>query len=196
MLTITKNLLPLNGEVYLYNDLFTHDEAATIFSGLVNTIAWKQDSLNIFGRQINLPRLTAWYADAGKSYCYSGIANEPLGWNLLLLDIKNYIEDISGLLFNSALLNFYRNGEDGMGWHADAEKALGINPVIASLSFGSERVFELKHKTQTLPKKKIRLLPGSCLLMKGETQHYWLHRLPKTTEPVGPRINITFRTIV
>jgi alkylated DNA repair dioxygenase AlkB len=196
MLTVSENLLPVNGEVYLYEQLFTAPEAGAVFSELAATIAWKQDTMTCFGKQIRLPRLTAWYADEGKYYQYSGIANHPAIWNHLLLDIKNYIEDITGYSFNSALLNYYRSGADSVGWHADAEAALGINPVIASLSFGSQRVFEFKHKTQALLKKKVVLQPGSCLLMKAETQHCWLHRLPKTGRPVGGRINISFRTIL
>lgn len=195
MLTISDNLLPVNGEAHLYPHLFTAAEAAHVFNELVETIDWKQDTMTCFGRQVKLPRLTAWYADEGGYYQYSGINNHPQPWNHLLLDIKNYMEDITGCYFNSALLNYYRGGTDSVGWHADAETALGINPVIASLSFGSERVFEFKHKTQPLLKKKLLLPHGSCLLMKGETQHYWLHRLPKTGRPVGGRVNISFRKI-
>ncbi len=195
MLTISDNILPVNGEVYLYTHLFTEIEAAAIFRELVETIAWKQDTMPCFGKQVNLPRLTAWYGDEGKNYQYSGIANHPLPWNHLLLDIKKYIEDITGYSFNSALLNYYRSGSDSVGWHTDAERALGINPVIASLSFGSERVFAFRHKTQVALKKKLLLHPGSCLLMKGETQHCWMHQLPKTSMPVSGRVNITFRKI-
>ena len=195
MLTIADNLLPVNGEAHLYTHLFTAAEAAAVFRQLVETIAWKQDAMACFGKQVKLPRLTAWYGEEGKSYQYSGIANQPLPWNHLLLDIKNYVEDITGHAFNTALLNYYRSGTDSVGWHADAEPALGINPVIASLSFGSERAFAFKHKTQSLLRKKLLLPPGSCLLMKGETQHYWLHQLPKTSRHIGARVNITFRKI-
>jgi alkylated DNA repair dioxygenase AlkB len=196
MLIVTENLLPLQGEARLYQQLFTNAEAKSVFKELLTSIAWQQDSMHCFGKSIKLPRLTAWFADEGKYYQYSGIANTPQPWNHLLLDIKNYIEDITDNTFNAALLNYYRNGADSVGWHADDEKELGTNPVIASLSFGSERTFAFKHKTQAARTKKILLPPGSCLLMTGPTQHYWWHQLPKTANPVGPRVNITFRNII
>lgn len=195
MLTKSDNLLPLNGEVFFYDQLFNVQEAAAVFRQLVETTGWKQDTMSIFGKQVKLPRLTAWYGETGAYYAYSGIANYPQPWNHLLLDIKNYIEDITGADFNSALLNYYRNGTDHVGWHADAEPALGINPAIASLSFGMERMFEFKHKKQSLPPIKILLTAGSCLLMSAETQHHWLHRLPKSNCAAGGRVNITFRKI-
>ena len=154
MLAFTENLLPLQGEARLYHQLFTNAEAASIFKELMAAVAWQQDSMHCFGKPVKLPRLTAWYGDEGKYYQYSGIANTPQPWSHLLLDIKNYIEDITDHTFNSALLNYYRNGADRVGWHADAEKELGANPVIASLSFGSERIFAFKHKTQAALKKK------------------------------------------
>ena len=114
----------------------------------------------------------------------------------LLVEIQNRIQKVSDSKFTTVLLNQYRNGKDGNGWHADNEKELGVNPTIASLSFGAERFFHLKHKTEKELRLKILLKSGSLLLMEGETQTNWLHQIAKTARPVGPRINLTFRKII
>ena len=119
----------------------------------------------------------------------------PHNWTLLLQKIKFHIESVANTNFTSVLLNYYRDGSDSNGWHADNEKELGVNPVIASVSFGSERNFQLKHNNDKALKKNIFLEHGSLLLMKGVTQHLWKHQIPKTAKPVGPRINLTFRVI-
>jgi len=139
--------------------------------------------------------LTALFGNDGKSYSYSNIIMYPKPWNLLLQKIKLYVESITDTNFTTVLLNYYRDGNDSNGWHADNEKELGINPVIASLSFGAERVFQLKHNTDKEQKKNIILEHGSLLLMKGTTQHFWKHQIPKTAKPIGSRINLTFREI-
>ena len=112
-----------------------------------------------------------------------------------LLEIKHKIEEIDNVEFNSCLLNLYRNGKDSNGWHADDEKELGQNPIIGSISLGQERPFYLRYKKDTKLKHKIVLGHGSLLLMKGVTQHHWQHQIPKTTKPIGERINLTFRII-
>jgi alkylated DNA repair dioxygenase AlkB len=114
---------------------------------------------------------------------------------VLLQKIKSEVETVSTTRFTTVLLNNYRNGKDSNGWHADNEKELGTNPIIASLSFGAERNFQLKHNTDLSLKKSIILEHGSLLLMKGTTQHYWKHQIPKTSKPIGSRINLTFRVI-
>ncbi|PIQ22289.1 MAG: alpha-ketoglutarate-dependent dioxygenase AlkB [Cytophagales bacterium CG18_big_fil_WC_8_21_14_2_50_42_9] len=150
----------------------------------------------MFGKQIWLPRLTAWYGDPGKTYQYSGIQNEPLPWIPALLEIKQAVETLAGVPFNSVLLNYYRHGQDSMGWHADDEPKLGTNPVIASVSFGQTRRFNFRHRTiKALPKKSVLLTHGSLLLMQGSTQHFWQHQLPKTKAISAPRLNLTFRII-
>lgn len=141
------------------------------------------------------PRLTAWYADAGKTYSYSGITMPGTEWTKTLLQIKTAVEKTSGVSFNSALLNLYRNGQDSMGWHRDNEKELGLNPVIASLSFGAERIFQLREYASKSNLKSLSLSHGSFLLMRGETQPYWEHRVPKTNKVHATRINITFRRV-
>jgi alkylated DNA repair dioxygenase AlkB len=189
-------MLPHGGEAYLYDSFFTSMESEEVLPELLKDIAWRQDSMIIYGKTVRLPRLTAWYGHEGKCYSYSGIVNEPLPWTNLLLDIKQFVEDRLDRQFNSALLNLYRNESDGIGWHSDNEPELGPNPVIASLSFGGNREFQLKHKS--LPEEKITetLQNGSLLLMQGETQINWLHRIPKSKKYHQPRINISFRKIL
>ena len=120
---------------------------------------------------------------------------QPHPWNLILQKIKMYVESVSDTTFTSVLLNYYRDRKDSNGWHADNEKELGTNPVIASVSFGAERIFQLKHNTDKDQKKNILLEHGSLLIMKGTTQHFWKHQIPKTSKPIGARINLTFRII-
>jgi alkylated DNA repair dioxygenase AlkB len=189
------NILPIDGEAYLYPELFNEYTCNLYFNSLTKFVTWKQEPVKIMGQEIMQPRLTAWYGDEGKSYSYTGITMNPLPWTIDLLKIKEAVEKISGEIFNSALLNLYRDGSDSVGWHRDNEKSLGINPVIGSVSFGVSRVFSLKHYKDKKLKEKVLLTNGSFLLMKGETQHKWLHSIQKDPTVVHPRINITFRTI-
>jgi len=164
---------------------------------LFPTVAWRQDKIQLFGKRIWLPRLTAWYGDPGKSYKYSGIQNEPQPWIPALLEIKQAVEAATKVAFNSVLLNYYRHGQDSMGWHADDEPELGPNPVIASVSFGQERRFDFRHRIdKALSKESIFLAHGSLLVMQGPTQHFWQHQLPKTKVISAPRLNLTFRIIL
>jgi len=196
MWTQPKNILPRNGEAFLFDSFFTVRESKEIFAELLEGIEWKQDHMTIYSKQVNLPRLTAWYGNEGKCYKYSGIVNKPLPWTDFLLDIKQFVEDRLDIHFNSALLNFYRNESDSIGWHSDNEPELGINPVIASLSFGGNRVFQFKHKEYLREQVSQNLQSGSLLLMRGNTQTNWLHRLSKSRKYYEPRINITFRKII
>ena len=190
------NLLMIDGEAYFHPDLFSAEECHELFTGLQSNVEWKQEPIKIMGREIMQPRLTAWYGDAGKSYRYSGITMEPAPWISELLVIKNKIQNISEQTFNSVLLNFYRDGQDSMGWHSDNEKSLGANPVIGSVSFGTSRTFQFKHRECPELRESISLTDGSFLLMKGSTQHNWYHRIPKEGRVSGGRINLTFRTII
>jgi alkylated DNA repair dioxygenase AlkB len=186
-----------DGYVSLYENLFNAEESQNLFLELSNDIIWQQENIQRFGQSIPLPRLTAWYGDAGKSYTYSGITMNPLIWTPPLLRIKHKIEKISKDQFNSVLLNQYRHGKDSVAWHSDDEPELGKEPVIASVSFGATRQFMLKHKFKTEIKPiTLNLNSGSLLLMKGKTQECWLHQVPKTGKEVSPRINLTFRTIL
>lgn len=189
------NILPYDGTVNYYGKVLAHERANFYFNALFNNIEWKNDEALIFGNHIITARKVAWYADKVFSYTYSGTTKQALVWTNELLELKNVIEDITKQTFNSCLLNLYHNGDEGMAWHSDDEKALGKNTCIASLSFGAERKFAFKHKS-TKESTSLILGHGSLLLMKGETQTNWLHRLPPTTKVKRPRINLTFRTII
>jgi alkylated DNA repair dioxygenase AlkB len=175
-----------------WKDLSAAELAALHFKN----IKWKQDAIKLYGKEIPLPRLTSWYGDSGKSYTYSGIKSIPNEWNEGLLYLKKRIENFIGIEFNSVLLNWYRDGEDYLNWHADDEKELGLNPVIASANFGETRDFLLKRNDDDSSRKlKIPLKHGTLLLMRGELQHYWQHSVPKRKNIRGSRFNLTFRRI-
>lgn len=160
-----------------------------------SNIKWKQDSISLFGKRSPLPRLTSWYGDSGKPYTYSGIRSTPNEWNKGLLHIKNKVEACAGTAFNSVLLNWYRDGEDKISWHADDEVELGRNPVIASVSFGATRDFLLRYNDDHKLKLSFPLKHGSLLLMAGALQHHWQHSVPSRKNVVGSRFNLTFRQI-
>lgn len=158
-------------------------------------IEWKQDHIRMYGRMIPLPRLTSWYGDPGNNYTYSGIKSEPNPWNKGLNYIKMEVEKVAKTNFNSVLLNWYRDGDDYLSWHADDEKELGENPVIASVNFGQTRDFVLRRNDNQSIKIVIPLKHGTLLIMRGETQHFWQHSVPKRKKVTGSRINLTFRNI-
>jgi alkylated DNA repair dioxygenase AlkB len=158
-------------------------------------IDWKQDWINFYGKRSPLPRLTSWYGDSGRSYTYSGITSQPNEWNKGLLFIKDAIEQCAGVQFNSVLLNWYRDGEDSLNWHADDEKELGANPVIASANFGATRDFLIRRKDDTSQKMTLPLKHGTLLVMRGELQHFWEHAIPKRKGVRESRFNMTFRRI-
>jgi len=184
-----------NADIAYYPNFFDAEKSKMLFEKLLNEIPWQQDDITVFGKTHPQPRLTALFGNEGKPYSYSNIVMLPHHWNPLLMFIKNEIEEVCFENFTTVLLNLYRDGKDSNGWHADNEKELGRNPVIASVSFGAERSFHLQHNTITNAKLKITLENGSLLLMKGETQHFWKHQIPKTAKSIAPRINLTFRII-
>jgi alkylated DNA repair dioxygenase AlkB len=190
------NLLVQDGTVLYYPDFFSVNESQMLFNQLEKSIYWKQEQIKFFNKLVDCPRLSAWYGDPGKQYVYSGILNKPLTWTKELLVIKSKVEAVAEIEFNSVLLNFYRNGQDSMGYHQDNEKEFGPNPVIASISLGGERNFRFKHIQNKDLGMTIPLSNGSLLIMKDETQHFWKHAIPKTTKVVKPRINLTFRKVI
>ena len=184
-----------DAEIIYYPHFFTIAEAHAIYQELLEKTPWQQDPIKVFGKTHLQPRLTALFGNEDKSYSYSNIKMQPHPWNPLLRKINLRLETEIKHTFTSVLLNLYRDGKDSNGWHSDNEKELGKNPIIASLSFGAERSFHLQHQTQKNLKHKIILEHGSLLIMKGTTQTYWKHQIPKTTKPIGARINLTFRTL-
>jgi alkylated DNA repair dioxygenase AlkB len=190
-----KNLLPQAGVVNYFGKIFSLENASLYFYALLNNIEWKNDEAFILGKHIITKRKVAWYADTAFEYTYSNITKSALPWTKDLLELKQIAEEKTGENFNSCLLNLYHSGEEGMAWHSDGEKDLKKNGAIGSLSFGAERKFSFKHK-QTKEIVSLILENGSLLVMKGETQANWLHRLPPTKKILNPRINLTFRTIV
>lgn len=185
-----------DADVTLYPALFSEHEADMLFQDLLQNIVWRQDSIKLYGRVHQVPRLTAWYGDPDKTYRYSGITATSTPWIPALATIKKRIEKISNARFNSVLLNHYRDGADSMGWHADDERELGSNPVIGSVSLGQSRILQMKHKTDKSQKQAIALTSGSFLLMQGTVQRHWLHQIAKSKRPLGSRINLTYRFII
>ena len=184
-----------DAEIIYFPSFFNKEEADKIYLELQEQTPWQQDQITVYGKTHLQPRLTALYGNEGKPYSYSNIKMVPHPWTFLLQKIKFHIESISNVSFTTVLLNYYRNGSDSNGWHADDEKELGINPTIASVSFGANRTFQLKHNLDKNLKKSIVLEHGSLLVMKGTTQHFWKHQIPKTAKLIESRINLTFRVI-
>ncbi|QNN43131.1 alpha-ketoglutarate-dependent dioxygenase AlkB family protein [Pedobacter roseus] len=190
-----QNLLPYDGTVNYFAKLFSQQEADHYFDVLMNTVEWKNDEAFIMGKHIITKRKVAWYGDESYSYTYSNKSKTALPWTRELIELKRISEEQTGVTYNSCLLNLYHNGDEGMAYHSDDEKALAKDSAIASLSFGAERRFLFKHK-QSKETVTLFLEHGSLLVMKDETQTNWLHRLPPTKKVNQPRINLTFRTMV
>ena len=190
----SQTIINMNG-IAIYTDSLIPTEKSEFFLlQLSKNIQWKNDESVIFGKHYITRRKTAWYGDGPFNYTYSKIKRTALPWTNELLEIKNIVENNESTRFNSCLLNFYHDGDDGMSWHSDNEKELKKNSVIASVSLGAERKFSFKHKKN---KEKIDLIlgNGSLLVMKEQIQTHWIHQLPKSKKIKEPRINLTFRTI-
>jgi alkylated DNA repair dioxygenase AlkB len=184
----------VDGGLALWAAAFSPSESRRLFDALRCEIDWRHEEIVVAGQRHAVPRLVAWHADTGLAYRYSGTTHVPEPWTAALDEIRGRISALAGQSFNSVLLNLYRDGRDGMGWHADAEPELGRNPVIGSVSLGAPRRFRLKHRRHGTT-IDLTLPDGSLLVMSGPLQHHWLHSLPKTSQPTGARINLTFRTI-
>ena len=190
--------IPLpDSDINLHQDHFDAEIAGNLLRELTEEIPWVQNKIKFYGKESLVPRLESWHGDEGMSYTYSGIKMDAKPWTKNLLIIKESIEPIAKTTFNSVLINYYRDGKDRVAWHSDDEKELGKNPVIASVSLGAERKFKLRHKKykENQLQHEVFLQNGSLLLMSGSTQHHWLHEIPRTAKPIGPRINLTFRVI-
>ncbi|GAB5564368.1 MAG: alpha-ketoglutarate-dependent dioxygenase AlkB [Winogradskyella sp.] len=185
-----------NAELIYVSNFFSKQESDDFFNTINHQTNWQHDDITVFGKTYKQPRLTALFGDNQQPYSYSNITMYPEPFTTTLKTIKNKVEVYAKHHFNTLLINLYRDGSDSNGWHADNEKELGQNPVIASVSFGEERPFHFKHRSIKEERYKINLSHGSLLLMKGEMQHFWLHQIAKTKKKVEPRINLTFRTLI
>jgi len=184
-----------DSDIRYWPDWLTPEKHLMYWQAL-QSLAWEQSRIRIAGRWLDIPRLNAWYGDESAHYGYSGVRLAVRPWTEELTNLRAAIQAVTGVEFNSVLANYYRDGNDSVDWHADDEKELGQDPIIASLSLGATRTFCLKHRyDKTLKAINIDLLPGSLLLMAGGTQKNWLHRIPKTKKPVAGRINLTFRRV-
>lgn len=186
-----------NAQLLEYPQMIAPAEATRMLETLITDIPWRQESLKIAGKLRAIPRLQCWMGDQASDYGYSGVRLKPYPWHETVKTIHDRVADLSGSTFNSVLINFYRNGQDSVAWHADDEAELGDTPMIASVSLGAQRIFELKQKQQT-PAKKYQLVlrHGSLLIMGGTMQQHWLHQLPKEKGLLDARINLTFRNII
>ncbi len=189
------DLSTLDAGLTLWPEAFASAEADALFAALRPGLRWRQETIVMFGQPRLVPRLVSWHGDAGATYVYSGVTHAPQPWTAPLDAIRARVAELAGVSFNSVLANLYRDGRDGMGWHADDEPELGPEPVIASVSFGATRRFRMKHRRASTAPLDIPLTHGSVLVMRGATQRCWWHSVPKTARPVGERINLTFRWI-
>ncbi len=184
-----------DADVRLWRAAFEPAAADDLLAALRSLIDWQQEEILIFGERKRVPRLVAWHGDSGTAYTYSGTAHEPLPWMPELLRVRQRVEELTGYRYNSVLLNLYRDGRDGMGWHADDEPELGREPAIASVSLGATRRFKLRDRRSRVAATTLDLAHGDLLLMAGATQHHYVHAVPKTARPVGERVNLTFRRV-
>lgn len=179
-----------------YPGLFTESESSILLRHFIANSPWKQKIVRMYDKEVVTPRLTAWYADE-ETYDYTSLRRSaPNLWTPELQMIRNKVEAIAGIRFNSVLLNYYRDGNDSVAWHSDNEKALGTHPVIASVSFGQVRCFDIRNKADHSEKYSIRLESGALMIMKGDLQQNWEHRITKSTHPMKARVNLTFRVVI
>ena len=177
-------------------NIFSSQESDTIIRNLIQETPWQQKLVKMYNKEVLTPRLTAWYANED-TYDYTSLRrSSPNLWTPQLLAIKHRIETFTKAAFNSVLLNYYRDGNDSVAWHSDNEKALGTHPVIASVSFGQIRTFDIRSKNNHAEKYSIRLESGSLLLMKGDLQQHWEHRVAKSIKSMKSRLNLTFRVVI
>jgi alkylated DNA repair dioxygenase AlkB len=177
-------------------EVFSEEESNRILEHLIFATPWQQKVVKMYDKEVVTPRLTAWYANPD-TYDYTSFkSSSPNSWTPDLLMIKGRIEQLTGTTFNSVLLNYYRDGNDSVAWHSDNEKALGTHPVIASVSFGQVRSFDIRNKSNHNEKYSIRLESGALMVMKGDLQQNWEHRIAKSAKPMKPRLNLTFRVVI
>jgi len=195
LFTEPRELLPVDGSAILHEQFLDPTQADCAFRELHETNPWESHDIIGFGKKDREPRLSTWHADDGVRYTYSNLERIPVPWTPVLRKLRELCERVSGATFNSVLVNLYRDGNDGVGWHADDEPENGPEPVIASLSLGASRRFDFQHRVLKRV-ESVQLNSGDLVVMSGASQSQWLHRIAKTKRPVGPRINLTFRKVI
>jgi alkylated DNA repair dioxygenase AlkB len=198
---LTRALRVPHADVLQLSGFIRSSEASGLFEELQRCVGWRDEQLRLFGRQHRAPRRVAWYGDPGIGYSYSGQHHRADGWPNPLWALRQRLQRCLGTSFNFVLANLYRDGDDAMGLHADDESALGVKPIVASLSFGDSRRFRLveRYPSGTSAKRvshTLTLRSGDLLLMWGDAQKHWLHGIPRTKKPVNARINLTFRNVL
>lgn len=188
--------LPPAGRLRLLEHWLAAESASRLFDRLHAEIDWQARTIRMFGRVVEQPRRIAFQGDAGVVYRYSGDDYHARPWHPSVETLRDRLAEEFGTVFNSVLINLYRDGADSMGWHADDEPELGRNPVVASISLGEVRRFVLRRNDERSRRVELTPAHGSLLLMDGDVQHAWQHQVPRTAKPVGPRINLTFRSIL
>lgn len=183
-------LYDTTGEILLIHDFYSGKRLEDLLSGL----ELRQETIKIFGKEVLQPRLSALYGEKGTSYRYSGKTFDAIPWTGWLKSLAHNCSEITEVLFNTALLNYYRNGNDSMGLHADNEPELGRNPVIASVNYGATRKMIFRRNADK-QKLIVELNDGDLLIMRGALQHFWKHELPKERRVEEPRLNVTFRRV-
>ncbi|GDX34072.1 alkylated DNA repair protein [Actinomycetes bacterium] len=195
MYAIKSQLLPFDGTATLYENFLDSQFATQAFNQIRDESDWEQPEITIFGNTVLEPRLSTWHNELGQGYKYSGVMRRAQPFSKMLGEIRDRCVEVTDTRFNSALVNFYRNGQDGMGWHSDDEACNGPEPTIASVSLGATRRFDMRHR-KTGETIKIQLESGSLLVMAGKSQQFWVHQIAKTKRVQEPRINLTFRRVI
>jgi len=184
-------------ELLAYHPGFIAEETSNqLLAKFINEIPWKQSTQKMWDKEYLTPSLTSWHGDIDTDYSVSGKVSNPNPWTPELLMLKEKAEQIAKIKFNSVLLNYYRDGNDSVAWHSDRENVLGKNPIIASVSFGQVRSFDIRNKQNNSEHYSVKLEHGSFLLMKAGLQEHWEHRIAKSTKPIKARVNLTFRVVI
>ncbi|CAK0761450.1 hypothetical protein CVIRNUC_002861 [Coccomyxa viridis] len=184
-------------QVLYYPRMFNRAEAAEMLTSLQTEVAWQQKEVTVHGKRVMQPRMVAYMADEPSlAYTYSRQTMIPDSWTPAVRLIKARLEQETGAVFNSCLLNLYRNGRDHMSYHSDNEALYGPQPVIGSVSFGEARAFILRQNSNHACKLNFALGNGDMLTMQGTTQDHWMHAVPRRLQCSGSRISLTFRKIV
>jgi alkylated DNA repair dioxygenase AlkB len=161
----------------------------SLLEKFIKETPWQQTKQKLWDKEYLTPRLTAWYGDTTR-------ISPILPWTPELQAIREQAEALAGITFNTVLLNYYRDGNDSVAWHSDKESIMGSQPVIASVSFGQVRSFDIRNKTDHKEHYSVRLEHGSFLLMKAGLQENWEHRIAKSAKAMRARVNLTFRLVI